>query len=272
MYRYRFLWQKNDQQYTDYWSIRITLTSSYASEDISFGSWNWSSDHMTIGWAARYKSRDRAWRCGLIEKWLFAETFSNNRRLIYPNPVQSLQQLVDLHKAKIQQMQLQVDQTISLLQGIQLQGKFLPQVRFAKWHDWVRKLYKEILEDINSFANLKASTLNQNIYIISDSRHFDDIIDNKFLDQFVDKNIYIHLILPQWYEHFVFTYNSRLGKKFESREYEHSLWRNGAMAIWWDKVAMFSYEGIYITTTTIQNKPIHNMMMASRKAIWDINK
>jgi hypothetical protein len=40
------------------------------------------------------------------------------------------------------------------------------------------------------------------------------------------------------------------------------------MTIWGNKVALHAYEGIYITTTIIENNPIAQMMTNSFENMW----
>gem|GEM_PF-6603090 len=69
------------------------------------------------------------------------------------------------------------------------------------------------------------------------------------------------------YEHFSFTHKAKHSKlviKYLTGQEQ----RRGAMSIWGNKVALHSYEGIYITTTIIENSPIAAMMQASFAAMW----
>jgi hypothetical protein len=45
--------------------------------------------------------------------------------------------------------------------------------------------------------------------------------------------------------------------------------RSGGMTIWNNKVALHAYEGLFITTTIIENNPIHTMMMNNFESLWD---
>lgn len=190
----------------------------------------------------------------LIEKGLFLESRNGQRRLVYPKQIESLQSLVDTKKSELTQLQLKVDQTVSLLRDVQLSSYYLPQIRFYKWQEGIATIGREMLDD------------DQPISIISDSWHFDDLIDNKFLDKTITHSHPINLLIPMWYEHFSFThkaYHTKLSIKYLT----DSMMRRGGMAVWWHKIALHSYEWIYITTTIIENWPIASMMQASFQAL-----
>ena len=131
---------------------------------------------------------------------MFLETHSGQRRLVYPKQVEALQSLVDTKKSELTQLQHQVDQTISLLNNIQLQSQHLPHIRFYKGKEGIQTVIHEMLVD------------NKSIAMMSDSRHFDDLIDNKFIEQSAQSDHYnqqIQLIIPAGYEHFIFTHKAR---------------------------------------------------------------
>lgn len=194
----------------------------------------------------------------LIEKGLFLETHSGQRRLVYPKQVEALQSLVDTKKTELTQLQYQVDQTISLLNDIQLQSKHLPHIRFYKWKEGIQTVINEMLID------------NKPISMISDSRHFDDLIDNKFIEQSAKSDNYketIKLIIPTGYEHFIFTHKAKHPHVTIQQFWPWQSW-TGGMSIWWNKIAYYSYEGRYITTTVIENTPISQMMSFSFQSLW----
>jgi predicted transcriptional regulator len=68
----------------------------------------------------------------LVDKGLFLETRSGQRRLVYPKQVDALQSLVDTKRSELTQLQSNVDQTLSLLRNVQLSSIYLPQIRFYK--------------------------------------------------------------------------------------------------------------------------------------------
>lgn len=194
----------------------------------------------------------------LVEKWLFLETRSGQRRLVYPKQVDALQSLVDRKQSELTQLQSHVNLAMMLLRDVQLYSHYLPQIRFYKWQEWVHLVGQEMLED------------GQPLMIISDSWHFDDLIDNKFLDKAVWHPSRIDLLIPLWYEHFAFTHKAK-HRQLDIRYLTPQHARHGAMSIWWDKVALHSYEWVYITTTIIQNAPICTMMQASFQAMRNLS-
>jgi hypothetical protein len=68
------------------------------------------------------------------------------------------------------------------------------------------------------------------------------------------------------YEHFSFTHKAK-HTKLAIKYLTGVVQRRGAMSVWGNKVALHSYEGIYITTTIIENAPIAVMMQASFAAM-----
>lgn len=100
------------------------------------------------------------------------------------------------------------------------------------------------------------------IKIISDSRHFNDLIDNHFLEKTTQHPTPIKLLIPVGYEHFSFTHKA-YHKTLQIHYLTKQQIRNGGMAVWWQKIALHSYEGVYITTTIIENWPISAMIEAS---------
>lgn len=195
----------------------------------------------------------------LINKGLFLETHNGQRRLVYPKQVEALQSLVDTKKSELTQLQHQVDQTISLLNDIQLQSQHLPHIRFYKWKEGIQTAISEMLND------------NVPILMLSDSRHFDDLIDNKFIEQSAHHPQFkqtIQLIIPSGYEHFIFTHKAKHPHVNIQQFSSSQNWKWG-MSIRWNKIAYYSYEWRYITTTVIQNIPISQMMKFSFESLWN---
>lgn len=193
----------------------------------------------------------------LINKWLFLETHSGQRRLVYPKQVEALQSLVDTKKSELTQLQYQVDQTISLLNDIQLQSQHLPHIRFYKGKEGIQTVIHEMFIDDKPIA------------MMSDSRHFDDLIDNKFIEQSAQSHQYnqqIQLIIPAGYEHFIFTHKAKHPHITIQQFASWQQW-TGGVSIRWDKVAYYSYEGRYITTTVIENIPISQMVLFSFQSL-----
>jgi hypothetical protein len=71
------------------------------------------------------------------------------------------------------------------------------------------------------------------------------------------------------YEHFSFTHKAYHKKLYVKYLTDAHVWRGG-MSVRGNKVALHSYEGIYITTTIIENAPIAVMMRASFGAMWSM--
>lgn len=197
----------------------------------------------------RITTHDSVWR--LIEKWLLLETFSGRKRLIFPQQIDQLQHLVDIKKAEIDTLQQNVTSTIQILQSLHLQSDYLPRITISKWRAWIRTVVSQIKQESP-----------KDLYIISDSWHFDELISVHFLDNLAQSKTKLHMILPRWFEHFIFSAHAKwvnLSSKTLGEAMKRSWW----MTIRWSTVALHAYEWIYITTTSINNLPISTMMKQS---------
>lgn len=184
----------------------------------------------------------------LIEKWLLLETYSGKRRLVFPQQISNLQHLVDAKKTELDQLQNRVSQTITLLQSLHLQSNYLPQIRIAKGRQGI----SDMIQD------LKIST-SSDIMIMTDSRHFDELLTIHFLDSMKQSKKQIQMILPPWFEHFIFSAHAK-GVNITTHTIPETMKREGGMTIRWSTVALHAYEGVYITTTIIENSAIAQMM------------
>jgi len=192
----------------------------------------------------------------LIEKGLLLETFSGRRRLVFPQQINHLQHLVEKKKTEMDQLQYDVATTINLLQSLHLQSSSLPQVRISKGSAGIEEMLREIKEWDEWM-----------IQTISDSRHFDELLNVHFLDSLQSYKQPIQMILPSWFEHFIFSANAK-GLQIDTRTITQDMKRQGGMTMWWSKVAFHAYEWVYITTTIIENIPITNMMSQCFESIW----
>lgn len=199
-------------------------------------------------WYHRITTHDSVGR--LISKWLLLETFSGKRRLVFPQQISNLQHLVDLKKAETDQLQHDVSTTIWLLQSLHLQASYLPQVRITKGRTGIESVIQEIKQDTP-----------EQLSIISDSRHFDELLNVHLLESMKSETTAIAMILPTGFEHFIFSAHAK-GITINTKILEEHNTRTGWMTLRWNKVALHAYEGIYITTTIIENKAISMMMQS----------
>lgn len=212
----------------------------------------------THTWINRITIHDSVWR--LIKKWLLLETFSWKRRLIFPEQISKLHHLVDIKKSELDQLQHDVSTTVNLLQSLHLQSEYLPQVKISKGAQWITTMLREITAE-------QVWTLK----IITDSRHFDELLNNHFLEQIKKKNNTLEMILPIGFEHFIFSAEAkgiRLKTKTLPAESSWTWW----ITIRWDKVALHAYEWVYITTTIIENTAIKKMIEAFFDSMRSINR
>lgn len=197
----------------------------------------------------------------LIEKWLFLEAYNKKRRLVYPNTLDSLQKLLDKKKFELQELEQEVQSTSEILKSIQSQSENFPKVRFYKGKEGIQIMLNEVMKD------------KKNMYVISDSQHFYDLIDNNFLEEshkIRQKNkIEVQMVFPIGFEHFYYTqwtYKQKPTIKVLPNEKLMKWWIN----IWWNKVALHCYKNWFITTTIIENPEISNIILFMFKNVWNI--
>lgn len=184
----------------------------------------------------------------LIQKWLLLETFSWRKRLIYPQQISSLQHLVDRKKAEVDSLQQDVSSTIHMLQSLHLQSEYLPKITISKWRQWIQSLLSELKENSP-----------QEIFSISDSWHFDELLNVQFLDSLAQQKTKLSIILPRWFEHFIFSAHAK-GVELSSKTFKEETSRSWWITLRWATIALHAYEWIYITTTKITNPAIAMMM------------
>ncbi|HMY80789.1 MAG TPA: hypothetical protein PLW93_03610 [Candidatus Absconditabacterales bacterium] len=184
----------------------------------------------------------------LIAKGIVLETFAGSKRLIYPQPIHHLQSLVEQEKIRIESMQQQVNQLISSLSALSMNAEYLPKIRISKGRQGIADTIKEIRQDKKD-----------NLKIICDSWHFDELLTIHFMENIKGWKGSIQMIIPTGFEHFIF---SAIAKNIplDVQSYQDDLLWSGGMSIRGNKVALHAYEGIYITTTIIENKAISGMM------------
>jgi hypothetical protein len=75
------------------------------------------------------------------------------------------------------------------------------------------------------------------------------------------------MLLPTGFDHFIFSAKAK-GILIDTRIIPDDLPRKGGMTIRANKVALHAYEGVYITTTIIENTPIVQMMTLCYEGLW----
>ena len=194
----------------------------------------------------------------LIANWLLLETYSGKKRLVFPQQITNLQHLVERKKAEVDQLQQDVSATMQLLQSVHLQAEYLPHIRITKWRAGITSM-------INEMTQSRASE----IRVMSDSRHFDELVSVHFLDSVTKARPakQLRMILPDGFEHFLFSAKAKW-VSIESSSLDPSVNRKWWMTIRDDTVALHAYEWLYITTTIITNQPIVQMMKSCFEQFW----
>ncbi len=187
----------------------------------------------------------------LIKYGLFLQTYSQKKRLVYPNTLDSLNQFIEKRKLEVHQLEKEVHAASHILRSLQTQAENFPKTRFYKWREWIHIMMQEMLHDRKS------------IMVTSDWQHFYDLVDNEFLEQSLAlRNKYrisVQLLFPMGFEYFCFTqwmYQQKLGIRFLPENTTLKWW----MTIRWNKVAFHCYEWRFLTTTIIESQDIANMM------------
>lgn len=187
----------------------------------------------------------------LIKKWLYLETKSGRKRLVYPNQVDALERLLDQKSLELKQLQKDAKKASSLLQSLQTQSENFPKTRFYKWQEGIQKMLSEIKKD------------QQDIVIMSDGQHFYELIDNDFLEKTLElrnkKKLNVKLLFPTWFEYFTYT-QWTYQQQLEIKSLPQQELLKGGMTIRWKKVALHCYEGKFITTTILENTQIRNIL------------
>lgn len=133
----------------------------------------------------------------LLEKGLLLQTYSKKKRLIYANTLDSLENLLEKKKNEIKALTEDIKKTEPIFKSIQSWSKNFPKVRFYKGKEGVNIIINEVLQD------------KKDMNIISDSQHFNDLIDNNFLEKSLEvrnsHNLNVRMIFPAGFEHFCYT-------------------------------------------------------------------
>jgi len=196
----------------------------------------------------------------LIKKWLLLETYSWKKRLVYPNQIDALPQLIATKKTELERMETQAIKAASLLRSIQLQWEHFPKTRFYKWKEWIAIVTNEIKQDKVDVA------------LMSDGQHFYDLIDTDFLEKSLDirkkYKIHMRLIFPSWFEYFSYT-QWTYQQELDIKSLPNQDLLKGGMTIWWNKVALHCYDGKFISTTILENYHTTGIMTYLFVQLWN---
>lgn len=181
----------------------------------------------------------------LIKKWIFLETYSGKKRLVYPNQVDAIPQLIQNKKHELEHMEQEAMKAASLLRSFQLQSEHFPKTRFYKWKEGIEIVLNELKQDKKDIA------------LMSDGQHFYDLIDNDFLEKTIQirkkNNIHVRLIFPTWFEYFTYTQGT-YQQQLDIKSLPDQDLLKGWLTLWWNKAALHCYEGKFISTTILENK------------------
>lgn len=195
----------------------------------------------------------------LLEKWIFLQTKSKTKRLVYPNDFKCLKDLIEKKKQEIVQIENDLEKASAFIKNIQAWSQWFPNVRFYKWKEWVELMFNEIIND------------KKDMYVISDHKYFYDVVDNQFLERSLEirkKNkLKIKMLFPIWFEYFCFSqwiYDQELSIKSLPQDFP-LIW---AINIWWEKVWFHTEKSGFITTTIIEDEQISKIMIFLFENIW----
>lgn len=195
----------------------------------------------------------------MIQKWLFLETYSWKKRLVYPNQVDALERLVEHKKFEVQQLEKEAKKATSVLRSLQVQSENFPKTRFYKGQEGIYRMLAEIKQDASDIA------------IMSDRQHFYELIDNNFLEQSLDlrnkKNVNVRLLFPSWFEYFTYTQGT-YQQRLEIKNLPEERLLKGGLTIRNNKVAFHCYEGKFISTTILENRRIAGIQQYLFDQLW----
>lgn len=195
----------------------------------------------------------------LIKKWLFLETYSGKKRLIYPNQVDALPQLIASKKAELARMEKEAEKAASLLRSFQLQSEHFPKTRFYKGKEGVEIVTNEIKQD------------KKDVSLMSDGQHFYDLIDNDFLEKSLDirgkYKITMRLIFPTGFEYFTYTQGT-YQQQLDIKSLPDQDMLKGWLTIRGNKVALHCYEGKFISTTILENERTTGIVSYLFEQLW----
>lgn len=195
----------------------------------------------------------------LLDKWVFLETKSKNKRLVYPNDLKCLTRLLEKKKQEIQDIENDLEKASTFLTNIQAWSQWFPNVRFYKWKEWVELMFNEIISD------------KKDMYVMSDHRYFYDVIDNQFLERSLKirktNKLKTKMLFPTGFEYFCFSqwvYDQQLSIKSLPQNFP-LVW---AINIWGEKIWFHTEKNWFITTTIIEDKQISKIMIFLFENIW----
>ncbi len=195
----------------------------------------------------------------LLEKWLLLKTYNKKKRLIYPNTVDSLERLLEKKKYEIKSLQEDIQKNEPILKSIQSRSRNFPKVRFYKGKEWIDIMLNEVIQD------------KEDMNVISDSQHFNDLIDNDFLEKSLAiRNKYhlnIKMIFPSGFEHFCYTQGT-YKQKLDIWTLPTQDILVGGMTVRGKKIAYHCYEQGFITTTIVEDDSISNIMRFMFQNVW----
>lgn len=199
----------------------------------------------------------------LIKKWLFLETRTGRKRLVYPNQVDALEHLVEEKRQEVHLLEREAKKASSLLRSLQTQSENFPKTRFYKWQEGIQRMLNEIKKDA------------LDISIMSDGQHFYELVDNDFLEKTLNlrqkKNLKVKLMFPAWFEYFTYT-QWTYQQELEIRALPHHESLKWWVTLRWNKVALHCYENKFITTTILENTKVADMHRYLFDMVWGQGK
>ena len=187
----------------------------------------------------------------LVNKWLFLESASKKKRLVYPSNLKTLNDLVDRKKNNLRILEKDVKDMGDIINMIQIEREDYPKVRIFEWIEWMTQFLKESLED------------KKDMYVISNNSKFIELVWEDLIRQIYEKRIWLNLntkmIFPVWFKN-IWHQNKKTKYLIEIRIFKDINAFDGSMNIWWDKIALNSFNKNFLTTTIIENPEIAKMM------------
>lgn len=195
----------------------------------------------------------------LLYKGLFLATTSKQKRLVYPNDTKSLFTLLDKKKQELTELEDGLHKASQFLNNLQARSQGFAHVRYYKGKEGVQLMIDEIIRDA------------QDMYILCDSRHFYDLIDNQFLERSLairkKHNLTVKMLFPMGFEHFCYTQGT-YEQALSIRALPDTPALIGALNLRGNKIGFHCEHQGFITTTIIEDAHIRQIMRFLFEHVW----
>lgn len=188
----------------------------------------------------------------MLQQWLFLETYSGKKRLVYPNSIDGLTLMLEEKKRKIKHLEQQLESAKDIFNYLRNKRDTDPMTRLYRGIEWVNVTLMEMAKDKKDVA------------VLYDAQSLQNIMDEQLYHRSYQQRTLHHsktrLILPETF-----------------RDFWHVEWKDDydvmirilppqqiiqwGIEIRWSKVALHCYREWDIMTTIIDNSEIAAIML-----------